>query len=59
LYLDYLDTQEDGAEQEPTAAEAEHYFVALYVAALVGIGYAPYGPLRVREMLRDLGVALQ
>ncbi|HET6318963.1 MAG TPA: hypothetical protein VFG86_21115, partial [Chloroflexota bacterium] len=58
LYLDSQQAETDGVA-ELAAEEAEHHFVALFVAAAAGISYGPFGPASVREMLANLGVPMR
>jgi hypothetical protein len=57
LYLAFV--EEEGEDAEPSAEEAEHHLLALFVAGVAGIGYGPFGLARVREMLKAVGVPLR
>jgi hypothetical protein len=58
LYLASLEADDNDAAA-PTVDEAEHHFVALFVAAAAGLGYGPYRAVSVREALVGLGVSLR
>ena len=56
LYLQYLLGPGHRVTADLTPGEAEHHFVALFVAATTRLGYGGFGPATVREQLRSLGV---
>jgi hypothetical protein len=58
LYLDFL-IEGLPASVEPTPKGAEHYFVDLVVAALLGLGAHGMGVNAVRERVRALGIELR
>jgi hypothetical protein len=58
LYLDQVSSSEPFGHAEPSEHSAEHYFVNLFVAGLLGFGDPPLGVSGVRHLLRDLGVTL-
>lgn len=58
LYLEYLLGPGQRVAADLTPGEAEHHFVALFVAATARLGYGGFGPTTVREQLRRLGVPM-
>jgi hypothetical protein len=59
LYLDYLIGPGRHSASDLTPGEAEHHFVALFVAALARISYGGIGPGTIRDQLQELGVPLE
>jgi hypothetical protein len=57
LYLDFAERPNE-LHARVTAEEAEHHFVALFVAATTGINYGPLGATTIKALVSNLGVTL-